>query len=465
MTTQLSNTTTIAAIATATGKGGVGIVRVSGSLAKAIGEKIAGLPLNPREAHYRPFKNPHGDVMDYGIALYFSAPNSYTGEDVLELQAHGGPVVLGLILNAVITHGAQRAEPGEFTERAFLNEKMDLAQAEAVIDLINASTETAATAAMRSLNGGFSNTIDDLLQRLIDVRMYIEAALDFPEEEIDFLSDIQLNTRMQSVLASLKEVFHQSKQGQLIQDGMNVVILGQPNAGKSSLMNALCEEDKAIVTDIAGTTRDVLESQIQIDGLPLNIIDTAGLRDTQDVVEAEGVKRAWKAIEQADAVMVLVDVNTLDVEQKRLADQDLAIFKALPKHIPCVLCLNKADLQNTSHEVTNTLSLPDMDTLHGPISLSMKTKQGLESLKAVLKTIIGYESTGEGVYLARQRHLDALSQTLEHTQLASEQLNHGMGELAAEELRFAQEHLSKITGTFTNDDLLGEIFGRFCIGK
>lgn len=456
MSAPTSMNDTIAAIATATGKGGVGIVRLSGPDAYAIGTAITKSTLNPREAHYCALKDASGDILDHGIVLYFVSPHSYTGEDVVELQAHGGPVILGLLLKTAIKLGARMAKPGEFTERAFLNDKMDLAQAEAVVDLINSTTETAAKTALRSLSGEFSNTVQALLQRLIDIRMYIEAALDFPEEEIDFLSDSALIQRMNTLLEALQTVFQQSKQGQLIKDGMNVVILGQPNAGKSSLMNALSQENKAIVTDIAGTTRDVLENQIQIDGLPLNIIDTAGLRDTQDVVEAEGVKRAWQAVENADAVIVMIDAS------QGVQSQDNTILNQLPHKLPCLIGLNKIDLNPDYPHETGLL---DSHPLQRIFPLSIETGEGLLELKTAMKEIMGYQQNNEGMYLARQRHLNALDDTLSHVQLAQTQLNLGMGELAAEELKLAQQHLGQITGEFTSDDLLGEIFSSFCIGK
>jgi len=358
---------TIAAIATAPGMGGVGIVRLSGNKSAEIGEKICGLLPKPRYAEYRPFQNSLGDILDHGLALYFKAPNSYTGEDVFELQAHGGPVVLNSLLQEAVKLGAELARPGEFTERAFLNEKMDLVQAEAVADLIESTTEQAAKAASRSLDGQFSKTVNGLLDSLIYIRTYIEAALDFPEEEIDFLSDTQLHRSMDRLQESMKQVVNSVRQGSLLREGMTVVILGQPNAGKSSLLNALSGSDTAIVTEIAGTTRDVLQHSIQLDGLPLNIIDTAGLRDTTDIVEAEGVRRAWKAVEKADRILLIVDA------QKGITEKDLEIVEQLNQHLSnrCHydVVFNKIDLLNCE---------PYLEKKDGVvcIGLSASTQQG-----------------------------------------------------------------------------------------
>lgn len=445
---------TIAAIATAPGKGGVGIVRLSGEKAAEIGEKIAGILPAPRYADYRPLKNNTDEVIDHGIVIYFKAPNSYTGEDVFEIQGHGGPVVLNLILKTAVELGARIAAPGEFTERAFINEKMDLAQAEAVADLIESTTEQAARAASRSLQGEFSHRIQSLLDSLIHIRMYIEAALDFPEEEIDFLSDKQLHQRMQTLQSDMSSVMKSVRQGQLLREGMTVVILGQPNAGKSSLLNALSGSDAAIVTDIAGTTRDVLQQQIHIDGLPLNIIDTAGLRETDDVVEAEGVKRAWRAVEDADRVLLLVDAS------KGISEADQKIIKDLPPQCDYDVVYNKIDLCSQQPRIVE-----QDDDNRTAIYLSAANNDGVDLLATHLEKSIGYEQNSEGLFTARQRHVDALQIADEHIELSAQQLAASAGELAAEELRLAQEQLSKITGAFTNDDLLGEIFSSFCIGK
>lgn len=446
------HTDTIAAIATAPGKGGVGIVRLSGPRAYEIGQILSGQIQQPRVAEYRPFRKHDGEVLDYGIALYFQAPNSYTGEDVFELQGHGGPVVLNLVLQEVVRLGARIARPGEFTERAFLNEKMDLAQAEAVADLIESTTEQAARAASRSLQGAFSARIDDLLESLIYIRMYIEAALDFPEEEIDFLSDKQLHQRMRRLQADVQAVMASVRQGQLLREGMTVVILGQPNAGKSSLLNALSGSDAAIVTDIAGTTRDVLQQQIHIDGLPLNIVDTAGLRETEDVVEAEGVRRAWRAVEQADRILLIVDAN------KGIGEADQKIIDQIPADTDYDVIFNKIDLLSEQPHIEH-------NGHQHRIYLSASTGAGVAELSQHLKQCIGYEQSSEGMFTARQRHIDALKVAAENIDAAAEQLENGSGELAAEELRLAQDSLSAITGEFTSDDLLGEIFSSFCIGK
>jgi len=448
---------TIAAIATAPGKGGVGIVRLSGPLAAEIGEKISGVLPKPRYADYRPLANQTGEVLDHGIVIYFKAPHSYTGEDVFELQGHGGPVVLNLLLKTAVELGARIAAPGEFTERAFINEKMDLAQAEAVADLIESTTEQAARAATRSLQGDFSKRIQVLLDSLIHIRLYIEAALDFPEEEIDFLSDQQLHKRMHKLQADMASVTKSVRQGQLLREGMTVVILGQPNAGKSSLLNALSGSDTAIVTEIAGTTRDVLQQQIHIDGLPLNIVDTAGLRETEDVVEAEGVKRAWRAVQDADRVLLLVDAS------KGITAADEKIIADLPQDCDYDVIYNKIDLLPAYPHTVIPRIVPDEH--HTAIHLSAGKNEGVELLAQHLEKSIGYEQNNEGIFTARQRHVDALKIAREHIELSAAQLNVSAGELAAEELRLAQEQLSKITGVFTNDDLLGEIFSSFCIGK
>ncbi len=448
---------TIAAIATAPGKGGVGIVRLSGPLAAAIGEKISGVLPSPRYADYRPLGNQAGEVLDHGIVIYFKAPHSYTGEDVFEIQGHGGPVVLNLILKTAVELGARIAAPGEFTERAFINEKMDLAQAEAVADLIESTTEQAARAATRSLQGDFSKRIQVLLDSLIHIRLYIEAALDFPEEEIDFLSDQQLHKRMHTLQGDMASVTKSVRQGQLLREGMTVVILGQPNAGKSSLLNALSGSDAAIVTEIAGTTRDVLQQQIHIDGLPLNIVDTAGLRETEDIVEAEGVKRAWRAVQDADRVLLLVDAS------KGITVADQKIIAELPKDCDYDVIYNKIDLLPAYPHTESPRIEPDEH--HTAIYLSAGKNDGVKLLAQHLEQSIGYEQNNEGIFTARQRHLDALTIANEHIELSADQLNVSAGELAAEELRLAQEQLSKITGVFTNDDLLGEIFSSFCIGK
>lgn len=449
----LHDNDTIAALATPPGRGGVGIVRVSGPKARAIAEAITGKSLKPRYAHYGPFFGENGEVLDQGIALFFPGPHSFTGEDVLELQGHGGPVIMEWLLRRVLALGARPAEPGEFSRRAFLNDKLDLTQAEAIADLINASTEQAAKSALKSLQGEFAAAVDELVDSLIHLRMYVEAAIDFPEEEIDFLTDGKVMGELSQLETQLTQLLAQAKQGALLQEGMTVVILGRPNAGKSSLLNALSGRESAIVTDIAGTTRDAIREAIQIDGLPLHIIDTAGLRETADQVEQIGIARAWAAIEQADHVLVVVPA----IEE--IAPEDQAILAKLPPHLPVTLVRNKIDLvgiePHVSHEGERMV-----------IWLSAKQRQGLDLLKAHLKQAMGYEQTTEGVFMARRRHVEALQHALAYLKQGHQNLEQfAAGELLAEDLRQAQQALEAITGRFTSDDLLGEIFSNFCIGK
>jgi len=447
-----SNKDTIAAIATAPGRGGVGIVRVSGPKSFEIADKILGKIPAIRKAEYLTFNDADSQVIDTGIALLFQNPNSFTGEDVLELQAHGGPVVLDMILKRVLQLGARPARAGEFTEQAFLNDKMDLAQAEAVADLIEAESAEAAKAAVRSLQGEFSNTIHDLVNNLIELRLYVEASLDFPEEEIDFLSDGKVEAKLKLIEISLADVFISARQGCLLREGMTLVIAGRPNAGKSSLLNQLAGRDSAIVTDIPGTTRDVLREHIQIDGLPLHVIDTAGLRESDDPIEQEGVRRAWHEIEQADRILLLVDDTHRD-------DDHLEIENQLPKHIGVTRVFNKIDNSGRKAELIETESEID-------ITLSAKTGVGMDILKTHLKQCMGYEQSNEGRFMARRRHIDALENADQHLQSARYNLIElRAGELLAEELRYAQEQLNEITGEFTSDDLLGKIFSSFCIGK
>jgi len=448
----ISTKETIAAIATAPGRGGVGIVRVSGPLSANIAEKILGkIPLL-RRAEYSPFNDENGDAIDSGIAIYFQKPNSFTGEDVLELQAHGGPVVLDMLLNRVLNLGARAARAGEFTEQAFLNDKMDLAQAEAVADLIEAESTEAAKAAVRSLQGEFSKNINALVESLIELRLYVEASLDFPEEEIDFLNDGKVEKKLSVIESALAEVFTSARQGSLLREGMSLVIAGRPNAGKSSLLNQLAGRNSAIVTDIPGTTRDVLREHIQIDGLPLHVIDTAGLRESDDPVEQEGVRRAWKEIEQADRILLLVD----DTHRN---DDHLQIEDKLPEHIGVTRVFNKIDSSGRQAELIETDAEID-------IALSAKTGSGIDILKNHLKQCMGYEQSNEGKFMARRRHIKALQNADQHLQIARYNLiEMQAGELLAEELKLAQEQLNTITGEFTSDDLLGKIFSSFCIGK
>ncbi|MCW9003688.1 MAG: tRNA uridine-5-carboxymethylaminomethyl(34) synthesis GTPase MnmE [Gammaproteobacteria bacterium] len=443
---------TIAAIATPPGRGGVGIVRVSGPKSSEIAIKILGLCPEVRKATYLPFKDDTGDAIDTGIALYFQKPHSFTGEDVLELQAHGGPVVLDMLLKRVLSLGTRMARAGEFTEQAFLNDKMDLAQAEAVADLIEADSEEAVKAALRSLQGEFSQNVHNLVEKIIELRLYVEAALDFPEEEIDFISDGRVAGKLTDIETSLEEVFKSARQGCLLREGMTLVIAGRPNAGKSSLLNQLAGRESAIVTEIPGTTRDVLREHIQIDGLPLHVIDTAGLRESDDPVEQEGVRRAWKEIEQADRLILVLD-------DQHHEDDHLSIEDQMPAHIGITRVFNKIDISQRKAGLVET----DRGV---EIALSAKNGEGLDILKAHLKQCMGYEQSTEGRFMARRRHLDALELAQQHVQSARyslEQLQ--AGELLAEELRQAQEYLNQITGEFTSDDLLGRIFSSFCIGK
>jgi tRNA modification GTPase len=446
-----SVTDTIAAIATPPGRGGVGIVRVSGPHAKAIAEKILGTCPSPREAKFSPFKDADSSAIDYGIALYFKAPHSYTGEDVLELQGHGGPVVMDLLLQRTLSLGARLARPGEFSERAFLNDKLDLAQAEAIADLIDASSTQAARSALRSLEGEFSARIRSLVEQLTEARIYVEAAIDFPEEEIDFLQDSDLSQRIDGIVNEMHAVTTAARQGSLLREGMHVVIAGQPNAGKSSLLNCLAGREAAIVTDIPGTTRDVLRQEIVIDGLPLHIIDTAGLRESEDVVEKIGIARAWDEINRADRVLLVVDAR----QGVTPADRD--ILARLPQRLPLTVIYNKVDLIGAAPSERQA-------EFGVEISLSALSGTGIGLLRQHLKESIGYQAS-EGSFIARRRHLDALQRADAHIETARTQLQQRAGELLAEELRQAQQALSEITGEFSSDDLLGRIFSSFCVGK
>ncbi|WP_027713644.1 tRNA uridine-5-carboxymethylaminomethyl(34) synthesis GTPase MnmE [Dickeya chrysanthemi] len=454
----MSHTDTIVAQSTPPGRGGVGILRISGRLASVVAQAILGKLPKPRYADYLPFHDADGSVLDQGIALWFPGPNSFTGEDVLELQGHGGPVILDLLLKRVAAlPGVRIARPGEFSERAFLNDKLDLAQAEAIADLIDASSEQAARSAVNSLQGVFSSRVHQLVEALTHLRIYVEAAIDFPDEEIDFLSDGKIEAMLNDVIGDLGAVRGEARQGSLLREGMKVVIAGRPNAGKSSLLNALAGRDAAIVTDIAGTTRDVLREHIHIDGMPLHIIDTAGLREASDEVERIGIERAWQEIEQADRVLFMVDGTTTDaVEPAAIWPEFMA---RLPSRLPITVVRNKADVtgEPLGIEEVNTYSL---------IRLSARTGDGVSLLRDHLKQSMGFTSNTEGGFLARRRHLQALEQAAQHLQQGHEQLVGAYaGELLAEELRLAQQALSEITGEFTSDDLLGRIFSSFCIGK
>jgi tRNA modification GTPase len=449
---------TIVAQATPPGRGGVGILRISGPKAQDVAKAVLGILPKPRYAHYLPFLAADGTTLDEGIALFFPNPHSFTGEDVLELQGHGGPVILDLLLKRILDiSGVRIARPGEFSERAFLNDKLDLAQAEAIADLIDASSEQAAKSALSSLQGVFSKKINTLVESLIHLRIFTEAAIDFPEEEIDFLSDGKIEAELNQVIQRLNEVRQEAKQGSLLREGMKVVIAGRPNAGKSSLLNALAGRDAAIVTDIAGTTRDVLREHIHIDGMPLHIIDTAGLREASDEVERIGIERAWQEIEQADRVLFMVDSTTTnETNPEKLWPE---FIERLPKNMPVTVIRNKADLTGEAlgYSEQNGYSL---------IQLSARTGEGITLLRDHLKQVMGFTSSTEGGFLARRRHLQALEKAAEHLNNGQQQLiTFHAGELLAEELRLAQEALSEITGEFTSDDLLGRIFSSFCIGK
>lgn len=449
-----NNVDTIAAIATPPGRGGVGIVRISGPLAAIILKKIFNRITPPREAVYGPFADPNGEVIDIGLALYFPNPNSFTGEDVVELHGHGGPVVLDRLLNTALLHGARIARPGEFSERAFLNDKIDLAQAEAIADLIDSVSEQAARSAVRSLQGEFSKKINHLVEEVTHLRMYVEAAIDFPEEEIDFLSDGKVQNDIENILAQLKNIIARAEQGTILRDGLTVVIAGRPNAGKSTLLNCLSGRDSAIVTDIPGTTRDVMREYILIDGIPLHVIDTAGLRVSSDKVEQEGIRRAYSEMEKADRLLLLIDHQEYSQLDSLLAE----VKKQIPTNLPITIICNKIDLtqQSAGMNVINE---------HDVIFLSAKNMDGLQILQQYLKDISGFQAT-ESQFIARRRHLDALNKALNAIETGKDQLLlSAAGELLAEDLRQAQESLSEITGRFTADDLLGKIFSSFCIGK
>ncbi|QLB39782.1 MULTISPECIES: tRNA uridine-5-carboxymethylaminomethyl(34) synthesis GTPase MnmE [Mannheimia] len=449
---------TIVAQATPIGRGGVGILRVSGPLAENVAEAVLGKKLSPRIANYLPFKDEDGTVLDQGIALFFKAPNSFTGEDVLELQGHGGQVILDLLLKRILqVKGLRIARAGEFSEQAFLNDKLDLAQAEAIADLIDATSEQAARSALKSLQGEFSHKINKLVDSVIYLRTYVEAAIDFPDEEIDFLADGKIEAKLHEIIAQLNAVRHEAKQGTILREGMKVVIAGRPNAGKSSLLNALAGREAAIVTNIAGTTRDVLREHIHIDGMPLHIIDTAGLRDAYDEVERIGIARAWDEIAQADQVLLMIDSTEQQADQFR---NEWADFLAkLPANMPVTVIRNKVDL---SGEPEGLIQVDDFTM----IRLSAQTKEGVDLLREHLKKSMGYQSSTEGGFLARRRHLQALETAAEHLERGHTQLTQFLaGELLAEELRLVQNALSEITGQFTSDDLLGNIFSSFCIGK
>lgn len=439
----------IAAIATPAGQAGVGIIRVSGPACRQIAESILSKCPPPRYAQYGEFHDANGAVIDIGIALYFPAPHSFTGDDVLELQGHGGPVILDMLLQRVLELGARIARPGEFSERAFLNDKLDLAQAEAIADLIESSSVAAAQAAVRSLQGEFSQQVHALAEAMVALRCYVEAAIDFPEEEIDFLTEGKVHEQLQQIIERLKGLLATAQQGCLLREGMTLVIIGQPNAGKSSLLNRLAARESAIVTDIPGTTRDIIREQIVIDGLPVHVIDTAGLREGADVIEQEGIRRAWEEIHKADRILLVVD------DQSGVDDSARKILQTLPATIPHSIVHNKIDLSGHVAEVCDN-----------HVYLSAKYADGIEGLRQHLKDCVQFTQGSEGNFIARRRHIDAMQGALEILHNGMQQLSgSNAGELLAEDLRHAHEALMRITGEYRSDDLLGEIFSSFCIGK
>lgn len=442
---------TIAAQATPPGQGGIGIIRISGPAAYNIALQLTGRKaITARKAIFSAFYADNHQLLDEGLLLFFPGPHSFTGEDVIECQLHGSPVMLDLVLQSIIALGARLARPGEFSERAFHNGKIDLAQAEAIADLIESGTQAAARMAARSLQGVFSEYIEQLVEAVIKLRMYVEAAIDFPEEEIDFLSDGKIEHDLKDIIDKLDQVMNKAKQGSLINEGMKLVIAGLPNAGKSSLLNALSGNEAAIVTDIPGTTRDVLKEQIHIDGMPVHLIDTAGIRESANVVEQEGIRRAQQQIQQADHILWVYDAVQDPFHDS--FDQS-----TLPENIPVTFIRNKIDSLE-EHPVFNDQK--------NEIALSAKQHSGIELLTEHLKRVMGYRGEQEGEFLARRRHLDALLKAEEHLHRALEALlTLQAGELLAEELRLVQNHLNEITGEFTNEDLLGKIFASFCIGK
>lgn len=441
---------TIVAIATPPGRGGVGIIRLSGPKSYSIALQINdNKSLKPRLATFCSFYTTATELVDQGLMLYFKAPNSFTGEDVIEIQAHGSPVVLDILVKECINRGARLARPGEFSERSFLNDKIDLTQAEAIADLIQSSSQTAARMAFRTLQGDFSKKINLLNEELIYLRLYVEAAIDFPEEEIDFLNDGKVGGLLQSILQQLETIRNQANQGVILREGMSLVIAGRPNAGKSTLINCLAGRDVAIVTEVAGTTRDVMREHILLDEIPLHIIDTAGLRESDDVVEKEGIKRAWQELKKADCVLLVMDIN--DIEEQCISTE---VSAALPKEIPIITVYNKIDTLDQSPKIGER-----------SVYLSAKSGDGVDGLKTIIKQIIGYQPN-EGHFLARRRHLNALDEAKKLLLTGKIQLEkHRAGELLAEDLRLAHRILGEITGEFTSDDLLGKIFSSFCIGK
>lgn len=440
----------IAAVATAPGRGGIGVVRVSGKDLGNFAQALLGKIPRARFATLSNFHQDDGSIIDQGIALFFPAPHSFTGEDVLELQGHGGNAVMQCLLKRCLSLGARLAEPGEFTRRAFLNDKLDLAQAESVADLIDASSEEAAKSAMRSLRGEFSRAVHEIVARLIDLRMLVEACIDFPDEDIDFLEAADALGKLAHIRQLQHQLFASAKQGSLLREGVHAVLVGQPNVGKSSLLNQLAGDEVAIVTPVAGTTRDTVREEIDIEGVPFHIIDTAGLRDTACEVEQIGISRTWAAVEKASLILLLLDARAGEL------DPDREILARLPARLPVIKVFNKIDLL-PAHFVPG----PEKDAT--ALFVSAKTGAGMDGLRKSLLALAGWEQTGEGVFMARERHLRAMEKARQHVEHA--EANRRQLELFAEDLKLAQDALSAITGEFTADDLLGEIFSRFCIGK
>jgi tRNA modification GTPase len=449
------NIDTICAVATPPGVGGIGIVRLSGPSSTSIARKICGTLPAPRHAAFVNFRDKSGQTIDQGLLLYFPAPASFTGEDVVELQAHGGTQVLNMLMRRALELGARTARPGEFSERAFLNDKLDLAQAEAIVDLVESGTEAAARAAQRSLSGEFSARVNELQEMLTGLRVYVEAAIDFPDEEIDFLADGEVQQRLEASITAVQALSAATRQGQILRDGIWMAIIGRPNAGKSSLLNALSGQNRAIVTEIPGTTRDVLRESIEMDGIPVHLVDTAGIRPTDDPIEAEGVRRAREALLAADLVLLVVD---------QLGDirEQLALLQELPDPDRAIVVFNKEDLQLADWDETTLRSQVKVTS----ISISAKTGLGLQKLRTLVRTMVGATEQSEGLFSARQRHVDALRRATAHLQQGRTRLlQDAAAEILAEELRLAQLALSEITGDVLPDDLLGAIFASFCIGK
>lgn len=448
----VSDSDTIAAISTPAGFGGIGVIRVSGPATRSIAEAVAGCVPKPRRASCRPFSGSDNTVIDQGIVLYFPAPGSYTGEDVLEFQCHGGPVVLNMLLARVLDLGARTAEPGEFTRRAFFNNKLDLAQAEAVADLINSSTEAAARSALRSLSGDFSGRIYGIMSELRKLRMFVEAAIDFPEEEIDFLDNNEIMATIETIRLQLVHLLECASRGRLLREGLQVAIAGLPNAGKSSLLNQLAGLERSIVTPEAGTTRDTVDLMIDLDGLAIRMTDTAGLRDSRNMVEKKGIERAWAAAAEADLVLYLIDI------EQGASKTDRCNLAKL-KDASVLVVWNKIDLQES-------FAMPTLREVSDQVSISAKYATGLDSLRDFLKSFAGVAVSDEGLFLARRRHLDAIENALDYVSRACVALDrHRSGELAAQDLRDAMDELGKLVGAVSTDELLGEIFANFCIGK